>query len=171
MPSDLPSSAAEPTKLPEPPLEHEAALPATDLPAEHADASPAAADAASPAPAEPASLNDAGLDLLFRTARTHDKWSDRPVSDETLCQLFDLLKFGPTSANSSPARFLFIRSQWSKERLKPALSAGNVDKTMAAPVTVIVAYDPHFYDHLPRLFPHTDAKTWFAATARCKAPT
>jgi hypothetical protein len=159
MPSDLPSSAAEPTKLPEPPLEHEAALPATDLPAEHADASPAAADAASPAPAEPASLNDAGLDLLFRTARTHDKWSDRPVSDETLCQLFDLLKFGPTSANSSPARFLFIRSQWSKERLKPAFTT---TCRACSPIRTQRPGSPA----IPRW-----RRKRHSATARCKAPT
>ena len=72
------------------------------------------------------------------------------------------MKWGPTSANSSPARFVFVRSAEAKEKLRPALSAGNVDKTMAAPVTAIVAYDPKFYDQLPRLFPHADARAWFA---------
>jgi 3-hydroxypropanoate dehydrogenase len=107
-------------------------------------------------------LDDAALDLLFRNARTHNKWTDEPVTDDELRAVFDLLKMGPTSANASPARFLFLRTQEAKEKLRPALSAGNVDKTMAAPAIVIVAYDPHFYDHLPRLFPHADAKAWFS---------
>ena len=109
-------------------------------------------DAATPEAARV--LDGAGLDLLFRAARSHNKWQDRPVSDDTLIDLYDLLRWGPTSANSSPARFLFLRTKEAKERLAPALSAGNLDKTMAAPVTVIVAYDPRFYEHLPRLFPH-----------------
>ena len=107
-------------------------------------------------------LDDASLNLLFRDARTHNKWTDQPVTDDELRAVFDLAKIGPTSANSSPARFLFLRTREAKEKLRPALSAGNVDKTMAAPVTVIVAYDPHFYDHLPKLFPHVDAKSWFS---------
>ena len=107
-------------------------------------------------------MGDAALDRLFRTARTHNRWADRPVSDETLRELYELLKWGPTSANASPARFLFLRSQWAKEKLRPALSAGNLEKTMAAPVVVVVAYDPQFYEHLPRLFPHADARSWFA---------
>jgi 3-hydroxypropanoate dehydrogenase len=102
------------------------------------------------------------LDTLFREARTFDRWTDRPVSDEVLRELFDLLKWGPTSANCSPARFVFVRTSAGKERLRPALSAGNLEKTMAAPVTVVVAHDPHFYDHLSRLFPHADARSWFA---------
>jgi 3-hydroxypropanoate dehydrogenase len=107
-------------------------------------------------------IDDTALDALFREARTHNKWTDEPVSDETLRQLYDLLKMPPTSANSSPARFLFLRTKEAKEKLRPALSAGNTEKTMAAPVTVIVAYDPYFYEHLPFLFPHADAKSWFA---------
>lgn len=108
-------------------------------------------------------LDGTALDLLFRAARTHNAWLPEPVSDETLHQLYDLLKMGPTSANCSPARFLFLRSAEAKKKLKPTLSAGNVEKTMRAPVTVIVAYDPLFYDHLPRLFPHNlDARSWFA---------
>jgi 3-hydroxypropanoate dehydrogenase len=107
-------------------------------------------------------LDSPSLDVLFREARTHNKFTSEPVSDATLHELYDLLKFGPTSANASPARFLFLRTPEAKEKLKPALSAGNLDKTMAAPVTVIVATDPKFYEHLPRLFPHADAKSWFA---------
>jgi 3-hydroxypropanoate dehydrogenase len=107
-------------------------------------------------------LDDAALDLLFREARTHNGFSDAPVSDEELHRLYDLLKFGPTSANTSPARFVFLRTTAAKERLLPALSPGNVAKTMAAPVVVIVAEDPRFYDHLPQLFPHGDARAWFA---------
>ena len=99
-------------------------------------------------------LNDEGLDLLFREARTHGVWLDKPVADETLRQLYDLLKMRPTSANSCPARFLFLRAKEAKERLRPALAAGNVEKTMTAPVTVIVAYDLKFYEKLPKLFPH-----------------
>jgi 3-hydroxypropanoate dehydrogenase len=99
-------------------------------------------------------LPDLALDQIFREARTHNAWLDKPVTDEQLRRLYDLLKWGPTSANSSPARFVFLRSQQAKERLRPTLSPGNVDKTMAAPVTVIVAYDLSFYEKLPKLFPH-----------------
>ncbi len=107
-------------------------------------------------------LDGACLDQLFRTARTHYHWQDQPVSDEDLRAVFDLLKQGPTSANCSPARFLFLRSTEAKERLRPALSQGNVEKTMAAPVVAIVAHDPRFYEDLPKLFPHADARSWFA---------
>ena len=109
-------------------------------------------------------LDDAALDQLFREARTYNSFTDEPVTDDQLRHLFDLLKMGPTSANTSPARFLFLRTPASKERLKPALSEGNLAKTMKAPVTVIVAIDPHFYDHLPKLFPHADAKAWFTSS-------
>lgn len=102
-------------------------------------------------------LNDEGLDILFREARTYSAWTDKPVGDEILQQLYDLAKWGPTSANSTPARFVFLRSQKAKERLRPALAAGNVEKTMTAPVTVIVAYDLMFYEKLPKLFPHSPA--------------
>ena len=98
-------------------------------------------------------LNDEALDQLFREARTHNAWLDRPVSDEVLRRLYDLMKWGPTSANMSPARILFLRTREAKERLRPALMAGNVDKTMAAPVTAIIAYDELFYEKLPKLFP------------------
>ena len=107
-------------------------------------------------------LDDAALDTIFRTARTHFAWNGTPVPDEHLHRLYDLLKFGPTSANCSPARFVFLRTQEGRERLLPALSEGNVAKTMAAAVTVIVAFDPNFFDRLPYLFPHADARSWFA---------
>jgi 3-hydroxypropanoate dehydrogenase len=99
-------------------------------------------------------LGEEALDQLFRQARTYSAWLDRPVSDETLRQLYDLMKWGPTSANCCPARILFLRTRGAKERLRPALSPGNIDKTMAAPVTAIVAYDERFYEKLPELFPH-----------------
>jgi 3-hydroxypropanoate dehydrogenase len=107
-------------------------------------------------------IGSSALDTLFGNARTHNKWTTEPVSDDVLRVLFDLVKQGPTSANSSPTRFLFLRTQEAKERLRPALSEGNLAKTMSAPVVTIVAYDPRFYDHLPRLFPHADAKSWFS---------
>ena len=100
-------------------------------------------------------VSDEALDQLFRNARTHRAWLDRPVSEEMLRRLYDLLKWGPTSANGSPARFLFIRSREGKERLKPILSPGNVEKTMTAPVTVVIAYDLLFYEKLPKLYPHS----------------
>lgn len=112
-----------------------------------------------------AEIDLSALDQLFLEARTHNAWQDLPVADDKLREIFGLLRMGPTSANCSPARFVFLRTPESRERLKPALSAGNMDKTMTAPVTVIVAYDPKFYDHLPRLFPHADAKSWFTGNA------
>ena len=107
-------------------------------------------------------LPDPSLDRIFRSARTYNGFSDKPVTDETLRQIYDLLKWGPTSANSSPGRFVFVKGKAAKEKLRPALSEGNLNKTMAAPVTAIVAYDTEFYEKLPRLFPHTDARSWFA---------
>ncbi len=106
-------------------------------------------------------LNDAGLDLLFRDARTHNGWTDKEVSDVLLQAIFDLAKMGPTSANCSPQRIVYVKTQAGKEKLKPALMAGNVEKTMAAPVTAILGYDLEFYEQLPKLFPHTDARSWF----------
>lgn len=94
------------------------------------------------------------IDSLFANARTHGRWLDKPVSDETLRSVYDALKWAPTSANSSPARFVFIRTREGKERLRPALAPGNVEKTMTAPVTVIIAYDLLFYEKLAKLFPH-----------------
>lgn len=106
-------------------------------------------------------INNQALDTLFRSARTYNHWLDRPVEAGQLHAIHDLLKMGPTSANCSPARFVFLQSPDAKQRLKPHLDAGNVDKTMAAPVTAIIAYDYDFYEHMPKLFPHTDAKSWF----------
>jgi 3-hydroxypropanoate dehydrogenase len=117
-------------------------------------------------------IDAAGLDLLFREARTHNKWRPDPVSDETLHALYEILKMGPTSANSSPARFLFLRTPEAKQRLAPALSSGNLEKTMVAPVTVIVAYDPKFHEKLPYLFPHNaDAASWFTSNESLAATT
>ena len=106
-------------------------------------------------------LNDAGLDLLFRDARTQNEWQDQEVSDVLLQAVFDLAKMAPTSANCSPMRVIFVKSRDAKEKLKPALLEGNVAKTMSAPVTAIVGYDIEFHEHLPKLFPHTDARSWF----------
>lgn len=107
-------------------------------------------------------ISDDALDQLFRKARTHNRWLPKPVDDVLLKRLMDLVVLGPTSANSSPGRFVFVKTPDGKEKLRPALSAGNVDKTMAAPVTVIVGMDMAFYEHLPKLFPHADARSWFA---------
>src|SRR5216117_2853700 len=100
-------------------------------------------------------VDDTALATLFRQARTYTKWQPRPVTDQTLRDLYDLLKWAPTSANAAPARFAFLRSKEAKERLRPALAPLNVEKTMSAPVTVIVAYDMKFYEQLPKLFPHS----------------
>jgi len=107
-------------------------------------------------------LDTASVDRLCREARTHSAWLDRPVAEEKLRVVYDLMKYGPTSANSSPARIVFLRTQAAKERLLPALASGNVEQTLRAPVTAIVAYDTRFYDQLPRLFPYVDARAWFA---------
>jgi len=109
-------------------------------------------------------LDADALDLLFRVAHTHNGWRDKAVTDETLHALYDLAKLGPTSLNTSPGRFVFVRSAAAKERLRPALSPGNVDKTMAAPVTVIIGYDEQFYEHIGFLFPdRAGARERFAA--------
>ena len=100
-------------------------------------------------------IDDTALDTLFREARTYTRWQPRPVADQTLRDLYDLLKWAPTSANAAPARFAFLRSTEAKERLRPALAPLNVEKTMTAPVTVIVAYDVKFYEQLPKLFPQS----------------
>ncbi|MFN3701367.1 MAG: malonic semialdehyde reductase [Alphaproteobacteria bacterium] len=107
-------------------------------------------------------INDQAMDILFRNARTYNHWQKKPVSDVTLKALYDLMKWAPTSANCSPLRVKFVQSEEQKQKLKPFLDAGNVDKTMSAPVTAILACDMKFYDHLPKLFPHTDARSWFA---------
>ena len=106
-------------------------------------------------------LPDAALDQIFRTARTCRAWRDEPVSDEALRALYDLMKWGPTSSNSSPARIVFVRSRAAKERLRPALDAGNVDRTMAAPATAIVAYDLEFHKRMGELSPSTDVQSTF----------
>lgn len=106
-------------------------------------------------------LDDASLDTLFRTARTHNGWLDKPVSDELLVQLYDLMKWAPTSANCSPARIVFVKSAAAKQRLLPAMIPGNEEKTRTAPVTAIIGQDEAFYEKLPQLFPHTDARAWF----------
>lgn len=106
-------------------------------------------------------LSETCLNQLFRDARTHNAWRDEEIPDALLHELVDLVKLGPTSANCSPARFLFVKSREAKERLKPLLSDGNREKTMKAPVCSIIGYDLDFYRHLPKLFPHTDAKSWF----------
>jgi len=102
-------------------------------------------------------LTDDALDVLFRQARSFSAWLDKPVTEEKLHQIYGVMKWGATSANSCPARFFFVRSKEAKERLKPILSPGNVDKSMAAPVTVIVAYDLRFYEKLAKLYPHSPA--------------
>ncbi|MEO6976075.1 MAG: malonic semialdehyde reductase [Gallionella sp.] len=106
-------------------------------------------------------LDDRSLDIIFRAARTHNEWLDKPVSDQMLVQIYDLMKWAPTSANSSPARIVFVRSTEAKQRLLPAMAPGNVDKTRAAPVTAIIAHDTEFHEKLPKLFPQADARSWF----------
>ena len=106
-------------------------------------------------------LSDQDLDILFREARTYNAWQDKDVSDTLLQAVYDLVKYGPTSANCSPARIVFVKSDAAKARLKPLLDEGNVEKTMSAPVCAIIGHDMAFYEHLPKLFPHTDAKAWF----------
>jgi 3-hydroxypropanoate dehydrogenase len=107
-------------------------------------------------------LDDKSLDKILRHARSQNGFLDKPVSDDQLRRIYEILKWGPTSSNSQPARFIFIRTREGKEKLRPALSSGNTEKTMAAPVTAIVAYDTQFYEHLPRTFPHNlTAQSWF----------
>ncbi|MCG7390693.1 MULTISPECIES: malonic semialdehyde reductase [Pantoea] len=106
-------------------------------------------------------LDNSALDQLFNEARTYSYWQDKAIDADVLEQLYTLTALGPTSANCSPGRFVFVTSQEGKEKLKPALSSGNLEKTMTAPVTVIVAHDLAFYEQLPQLFPHADARSWF----------
>lgn len=112
-----------------------------------------------------AMLDPSALDRIFLAARTHRDWDGRPVADATLRDVYELMKWGPTTTNSSPARIVFVKSAEAKERLRPALDAGNVAQTMAAPVTAIVAYDLAFYEKLPELAPHTNARSWFVGTS------
>jgi 3-hydroxypropanoate dehydrogenase len=117
-------------------------------------------------------VDDAALDLLFRKARSHNGWIDKPVTDELLRQLYELMKWGPTSANCSPARIVFVRTPANKERVRPALSPNNVEKTTTAPVIAIVAYDSRFYEHLPQLFPRNpQVAELFASNAALSATT
>ncbi len=111
------------------------------------------------------SLSKASLQQLFTEARTHNGFLAKEVSTETLNSLYDLLKWGPTSANGSPGRFVFVKSAAAKEKLLGAVAPGNIDKVKSAPVTVIIAEDREFYEKLPKLFPHADAKSWFAGNA------
>ena len=106
-------------------------------------------------------LSDAALDQLFRTARTHRSWTAEPVSDVLLAAVYELARMGPTSGNCSPGRFVFVKSPEAKARLKPALDAGNVEQTMTAPVTAIVAHDMEFYELMPRLNTPR-SRSWFA---------
>jgi len=112
--------------------------------------------------AEPKTIDSAALAQIFTEARTHNAFLNKPVSDELLQNAIELAKIGPTSANQSPMRVLFLRSHAAKERLRPALSPGNLAKTMSAPVVAITAFDEEFYEHLPFLMPHVDAKSWFS---------
>lgn len=105
------------------------------------------------------------LQVLFTEARTHTSWQERKVDPSLLQQIFDTMKFGPTSANCSPLRVLFLTSDSAKEKLKPCLAEGNIEKTMTAPVVAIFAQDLEFYEKLPQLFPHADARSWFAGNA------
>jgi 3-hydroxypropanoate dehydrogenase len=114
---------------------------------------------------EPKKIDSASLALIFTEARTHNGFLDRPVSDDLLREAVDIAKIGPTSANISPLRIVFVKSAAAKERLRPALAPGNLEKPMAAPIVAITAYDTKFYDHLPFLFPHADARPWFADNA------
>lgn len=106
------------------------------------------------------------MDTLFNDARTHSAWLDKPVHDVTLEQAYNLAKMAPTSANCQPMRIVFVKSDEAKAKLKPCLDEGNVDKTMSAPVTAIIAKDMKFYEHMPKLFPHTDAKSWFVGNEK-----
>lgn len=116
-------------------------------------------------------LSNEALDQLFRTARTHNGWLPKPVDDALLHRLIEFTLLGPTSANSSPGRFVFVKTPEGKEKLRPALAPGNLDKTMAAPVTVIVAMDTAFYEHLPKLYPQVDARSWFVGNETLIADT
>lgn len=107
-------------------------------------------------------LDDSALDTLFRTARTYYSWADTPVGDDDLRRLYDLAALGPTSANASPARFVFCRSVAAREQLAACVSAANAPKVREAPVTVIIGMDLEFHEKLPHLFPHADARSWFA---------
>jgi 3-hydroxypropanoate dehydrogenase len=107
-------------------------------------------------------LSEESLDTIFREARSHNGWLDHNISDEKIHQIYELMKFGATSANTCPARITFVKSQEAKEKLKPHLDDGNIDKSMSAPAVAIISYDVEFYEKLPYLFPHDDARSWYA---------
>ena len=112
-------------------------------------------------------LDKKALDTILRDARTHNGWQDKPVTDAQLREIYDIMKWGPTSANSQPARIVFVRTKEGKEKLRPALSAGNTEKTMSAPVTAIIAYDTKFYELLHKTFPHDKtAPYWFSGEGK-----
>ena len=116
-------------------------------------------------------IADSMLDQLFRNARTHSVWQQQPVPVELLQEAYNLARMGPTSANASPARFVFLTTPEAKQRLLPAMAPGNVEKTRTAPVTAIIAYDTEFYEQLPRLFPHADMRQYFVGNAELIAET
>ncbi|NOT42178.1 MAG: malonic semialdehyde reductase [Alphaproteobacteria bacterium] len=116
-------------------------------------------------------ISDEALDQMFRSARSQNKWQAKPVSPTLLHALYDLLRMGPTSANCSPARFVFVTTDAGRERLKPHLLPSNVSKVMTAPVTVIIGHDLKFYEKLPQLFPHTDARSWFVGNEQLSETT
>ncbi|MBP0616473.1 malonic semialdehyde reductase [Jiella mangrovi] len=119
----------------------------------------------------PETSAETSLDQILTKARTHFEWQDRPLPEGTVERLYAAVRMGPTSANCSPARFVFVESPEAKERLLPCLSSGNREKTRTAPLTVIIAHDPQFHDHLPELFPHADAKSWFVSSPEFAAET
>lgn len=120
---------------------------------------------------EPKSIDPAALAQIFTEARTHNVFLDRPVPDDLLKKAVDIAKMGPTSANQSPLRILFLKSKAAKERLRPALAPGNLEKTLSAPVVAITAHDVKFYDHAPFLMPHVDVRPWFNSNAEFAALT
>jgi 3-hydroxypropanoate dehydrogenase len=111
-----------------------------------------------------AAISDGALDVLFRAARSYNAFEPGMISDATLLALYELMKWGPTTANSQPQRILFLRSQAAKDRLAPALSKTNLDKTIAAPVVAILAFDLKFYEHLPRMYHNPAARSWYETT-------
>ena len=116
-------------------------------------------------------ISEDALDQIFANARTHSYWKPEGVSDETLQRVYDILKWGPTSANCLPMRIVFVRSKAAKEKLLPCMDKGNVEKTKTAPVTAIIAQDLEFYEHLPKLYPAADARSWFAGNKELIAST
>jgi 3-hydroxypropanoate dehydrogenase len=116
----------------------------------------------------PKRIDDAALHQIILDARTHNKWQTKEVADSLLKEVVDIMKMGPTSANCSPVRIVFVKAK-AKERLKPYLEETNKDKTMQAPVCAIIGYDLKFYEYLPKLFPHVDAKSWFEGNGRALA--